>query len=143
MRWFLQALGSDFSSPRLCCLLLYILPSPSSFTNLRHSHHTGSSTPLGIPCLLPSISIFHMSSFTHLGVARLHLRIPITHPDFLSLPVAVLLHSHLPNAPPSTFRFLQVFQGGLKLFSRRLLAPPHLHPPPPSFITCLPCTYLK
>ena len=144
MRWFFQASISDCSNPRLCCLLLCIIPSPSRFPNPRHSHHTGSYTHLGVPCLRTSISDCHTRSFSHLGVTRLRPRIPITHPDFLFLPVAFLLHDHLPTAPPPPpFSFLRVFQGGLKLYLRCLLAPQHLPPPLPSFIPCLPCTYLK
>ena len=132
MRWFFQASVSSCSDPRLCRLLLFILPSPSRFTNPRHSHHIGSSAYLGVPYIRPNISDCHMRSFTHLGVARLCPSIPITNPDFLSLPVAVLLHAHLPTAPPTPFSFPRVLQGGPKLFFRRLLAPPHLPPPPPS-----------
>ena len=138
-----QASVSDCSNPRLCHLLLCILPIPSRFPNPRHSHHTGSSAHLGIPCLHPRIYYCHTRSFDHLGLACLRPSIPITHPDFLSLPVAVLLHAHIPTTTPTPFSSLQVFQGGPKLFSRRLLVPPQLPSPPPSFITCLPCTYLK
>ena len=138
-----QASVSDCLNPRLCRLLLCLLPSPSSFPNPRNSHHTGSYSHLGVPCLRPSISDCHTSSFAHLGVARLRPSILIAHPDFLSLPVAVLLHAHIPTAPLPPFRSAQVFQGGPKLFFRRLLAPPHLPPPPPFFIPCTPCTYLK
>ena len=138
-----QASVSDCSNPRICRLLLCILPSPSSFTNLRHSHHTGSSAHLGVPCLRTSISDCHTRLFAHMGAACIRPSIPINHPDFLSLPVAVLIHAHLPTAPPSPFSLLQVFQGDPKLFSCRLLEPPHLPPLPPSFITCIPCTYLK
>ena len=141
MRSFFQASVSDCSNPRLCLLLLFILSSTSGFPNPSHSHHIGSSADLGVPCLRLSISDCHMRSFSHLGVTRLSPSIPITHPDFLSLLVAALLHAHLPTAPPPpTFGFPLVFQGGLKLFFRRLLAPPHLPPPPPSFIPCIPCT---
>ena len=143
MRWFFQASVSDCFNPRLCRLLLCILPSPSRFPNPRHSHHTGSSAHLGVPCLCPIISDCHTRSFAHLVVAHIHPSIPITHPDFLSLLVAVLLHAHLPTATPPPSSFPWVFQGGPKLFFCRLLAPPHLPPPPPYFIPCLPCTYLK
>ena len=116
MRWFFQASVCDCLDLILCLLLLFILPSPSSFHNPRHSHNIGSSAQLGFPCLCPSISDCHIRSFSHLGVARLRPSIPITHPDFLSLPVAVLLHSCLPTAPPPHFSFPCVFQGGLKSF---------------------------
>ena len=142
MRWFLQASVIDCYNPRLCHLLLFIIPSPYIFTNTGHIHHTGSSAHLGVPCLRPSISYCHTRSFTHLGVARLRPSIPITHPYFLSLTITVLLHAHLPTAPPPPFISPRVFQGGPKLFFCRLLAPPHLPLPPPSFIPCLPCTYL-
>ena len=131
MRWFFWSSVSDCSNPRLCCLLLFILPSPSIIPNPRHSHHTGSSSHMGVPCLSPSISDCHARSFAHLGVARLHPSIPITHPEFPSPPIAVLIHAHLPNAPPPPFSFLRVCQGVPKLFFRRLLAPPRLPPPPP------------
>ena len=137
MRWFLQASVSNFSDPRLYHLLLHILPSPSRFPNPHHIHYTGSSAHLGVPCILPGISKFHTRSFSHLGIARLRTSILITHPDFLSLLVAVLLHAHLPTAPHPTFSFPQVLQGALKLFLRRLLAPPHLTPPTPSSIPCI------
>ena len=109
MGWFFQALVSDCSNPRLCSILLCIFPNPC------HSHHTGSSAHLGVPCIRPNISDCHMRSFAHLGVDRLCPRIPITHPYFLSLPVAVLLHAHLSTAPPPPFSFPRVFQGGPKL----------------------------
>ena len=143
MRWFFQASVSDCLNPRLCRLLLFILPGLSIFPNPRHSHNTGSSAHLGVPCLCPIISDCHTRSFTHLVVAHIHPSIPITHPDFLSLPVAVLLHVHLPTAPSPPFSFPRVFQGEPKLFLRRLLAPPHLTSLTPSFIPYLPCTYLK
>ena len=95
MRWFFQASVSECSNTRICCLLLCILLSPSRFQNPRHSHHIGSSAHLGVPCLRPSIYNFHMRSFVHLGVVRLCNRIPITHPEFLSLPVAVLLQTFI------------------------------------------------
>ena len=114
MRWFFQASISDCSNPRLCCLLLCIIPSPSRFPNPRHSHHTGSYTHLGVPCLRTSISDCHTRSFAHLGVACLRPSILITHPDLLYLPVAVLLHAHLPTFPPPPFSFTWVFQGGTK-----------------------------
>ena len=142
MRWFFHASVSDCSNPRLCRLLLCIIPSPPRFPNPL-SHHTGSSAHLGFPCLRPIISDCHTRSFAHLGVSRLRPSIPITHPDFLSLPVAVLLHAHLPTTPPPPFSFPRVFQGGPKLSFRRLLVPPYLPPLPPSFIPYLPCTYLK
>ena len=143
MRWFFRASVSDCSNPRLCRLLLYILHSPSRCTNHRHSHRTGSSAHLGVPCLRPSISGCPTRSFAHLGVARLRPSILITHPYFLYLPVAVLLYAHLPTAPPNPFRFSRVCQGGPNLSFRRLLAPPRFPPPPPSFVPCLPCTHLK
>ena len=143
MRCFIQASVSDCSNPRLCRLLLCILPSPSRFPNPLHSHHTGSSAHLGVPCLRPIISNCHMRSFSNLSVACIRPIILITHPDLLSLPVAVLLHAHLPTAPPPPFSFPRVFHGGPKLFFRCLLVPPYLSPPPPSFIPCIPCTYLK
>ena len=144
IRWFFQASVSDCSNSRLCRLLLCVIPSPSRCHNPHHSHHTGSSTHLGVPCLRLSISDCHRRQFDHLGVTRLLPIIPITHPDFLSLTVVVLLHAHLPTAPPPhPFSFPQAFQGGPKLFLRRLLAPTNLPPLPPSFITCLPCTFLK
>ena len=136
MRWFFQASVSDCSNPRLCSLLLCILPSPYSFSNPRQIHHTGSSSHLGVPCIRPSISDFHTRSFSHLGGACLRPSILITHPEFLSLPVAILLHSHIPTAPPTPFSSPQVFQGGPKLFLCHLLAPPHLPPLPPVFIPC-------
>ena len=143
MRQFFQAPVSDCSNPKLCRLLLCILPSSSIFLNPRHIHHTGLSAHLGVPCLRPRISDFHTRSFTHLVVACLRPSIPITHPDLPSLHVAFLLRSHLPTAPPPHFSLPRVFQGGLKFFFRCLLVPPRLPPPPPSLITCLPCTHLK
>ena len=144
MRWFFQASVSDCSNSRLCCLLLCIPPIPSIFTNPLHSHHTGSSAHLGVPCLHLIIFDFHTRSFAQLGVTHIYPRIPITHPDFLSLMVVVILHAHLPTAPtPPLFTFSRVFQGVAKSFSHRLLGPAHLPNPPPSFIHCLPCTYLK
>ena len=143
MRLFSQSSVSDCSNPRLCCLLLFILPIPSRCTNPRRSHYTGLSTHLGVPCLRLSISNCYTTSFAHLGVTFLHLSIPITHPYFLSIPVVFLLHAHLSTAPPPPFSFPQVFQGGPKLFFCRLLAPPRLPPPPPSFVPCPPCTHLK
>ena len=137
-----QASVSDCSIPRLCWLLLCILPIPSRLTNTLHIHHTGSSAHLGVPCLRPRISDFHTRSLAHLGVACLCPSIPITHPYFLSLLFAVLLHAHLPTAHTPPFIFPWVFQGGPKFFCR-LLAPPHLPPLPSSFIPCLHCTYLK
>ena len=120
MRWFSQDSFSDCSNPRLCRLLLCIIPSPYIFPNPRHSHHTGSSAHLGVPCLCPSIFDCHTRSFAHLGVARLHPSILITHPDSLSLPVAFLLHGHLPTDPPPPFSFPGVFQVGLQFFSSPL-----------------------
>ena len=115
---------SDCSNHRICHLLLCIFPILSRFPNPRHCHHIGSSADLGVPCLRLSISDCHMRSFSHLGVTYLSPSIPITHPDFLSLPVAVLLYDHLPTTPPPpSFRFPRVFQGGPKLFFCRLLAP--------------------
>ena len=142
MMWFFQASFSDCLNPRICRLFLYILPIPSIFTNIRHIHHTGSSSHLGILYLCTSISDCHTRSFAHLGVACLCTSIQINHPDFLSLPVAFLLHTHLPTAPPPIFSFPRFIQGGPKLFSRRLLAPPRIPPHHPSFIPSLPCTYL-
>ena len=126
MRWFFQASVSDCLNPRLCCLLLYILPIPSSLPNPRHIHHPGLSYHLGVPCLRPSISDCHRRSFAHLGVALLHPSMPITHPDFLSLPVAVLIHAHLLTTPPPPFSFPRFFQGGPKLFFCWLLSPQQL-----------------
>ena len=128
IRWFFQASVSDCLNPRLCRFLLCILPSPSRFPNPRHSHLTGSSAHLGVSFLRPRISDCHMRSFPDLDVAHLRPSIPIAHPDFLSLTVAVLLHVHLPTDPIPPFSFLE---------------PPHIPPLPPSFIPCLPCTYLK
>ena len=143
MSWFFWASVSDRWNPRLCRLLLCILPSSSIFNNPFHSHHIGSSAHLSVPFLRPFISYCHTRSFDHLGVAHILSIIPIAHPDFLSLLVAVLLHAHLPTAPHPPFSFPWVLHGGPKLFFRRLLAPPHLPPPLPSFIPCLPCIYLK
>ena len=143
MRWFSEDSVSDCLKPRLCYLLLCILPSPSIFPNPRNIHHTGSSAHLGVPYFRPRISDCHTRSFAHLGIAHLRPRIPITHPDFLSLPVSVLLHGHLPTAPPPPFSLPQVFQGIPKFFFYCLLATPHIPPLPPSFIPCLPCTYFK
>ena len=143
MRWFYQASVSDCLNPRICCFLLCILPSPSMFPYLCHIHLTFLSAHLGFPCLCPRISDCHMRSFADLDVVNIRPSILIAHPDFLSLPVAVLLHVHLPTAPFSPFSFPRVFQGGPEFFFRCLLAPPHLPPPPPSFISFLPCTYLK
>ena len=78
MRWLFQASVSECSKPRLCRLLLCILPSPYRFLNTCHSHHTGSSSHLGIPCLPPSISECHKRSSAHLGVACLRPRLPLT-----------------------------------------------------------------
>ena len=105
MRLFSQASFIECSNPRLCRLLLCIIPIPSSFPNPHHSHHIGSSAYLGSPCLRPSNSVCHMRSFAHLGVALIRTIIPTTHPYFLSLPVAVLIHFHLPTAPPPPFIF--------------------------------------
>ena len=52
-----------------------------------------------------------MRSYTHLGVACICTRIPITHPYFLPLLVAVLLHAHLPTNPPLPISYLRVYQG--------------------------------
>ena len=135
-----QASGSNCSKSIICLLLLCILSSPSSFLNPCHNHHTGSLAHLGVPCHCPRISDCHTMPFAHLGIASLCPSILITHPDFLSLMVAFLLHAHLPTAPPNPFSSPQVFQGGPKLFLCHLLAPPHLPPLPHSFIPCLPCT---
>ena len=143
MIWFFQASFSDCSNPRLCCLLLCILPSPYIFPNPHHSQQIGSSAHLGVRYLYPIISDCHTRSLSHLGVAHLRPKIPITHSDFLSFLVAVLLHAHIPNAPLPPFRFPRVFQGVPKLFSCRIQAQPHLPTLPPSFIPCLPCTYFK
>ena len=126
MRLFFQASVSDCSNPRLCLLLLCIIPIPSSFPNSCHSLHTGSSAHLRFPCRRLIISYCRTGSFVHLGATHICPRIIITHPDFLSLPVVVLLYAHFPTAPTPSFSFPQVFQGGLKLFFCRLLAPPHL-----------------
>ena len=116
MRLFFQASASECSNPRLCCLLLCILPIPSSFPNPHHIHHTCSTSHLGVRCLRPRISDCHTRSFAHLGVARLCTSIPIIHLDFLYLLVAFLLHDHLPTAPPPPFSFPRVFQDGPKFF---------------------------
>ena len=110
MRWFFRASVSDCSNPRLCRLLLFIPPIPSRFLNPRHSHHTYSSSHLGVPCLRTRISNCHTSSSDPLVVACLRLSIPITHTYFLSLPVAFLLHAHISTAPLPPFRFTLVFQ---------------------------------
>ena len=120
MRWFLQASASDCSNHTLCCLLLCILPIPSIFPNNRHSHHTSSSAHLGVPCLCTRIFNCHTKSFAHLGINCIRPSIPIKHPDFLYLTVAVLLHAHIPTAPPPPFSFLQVFQGVPNFFSSPL-----------------------
>ena len=143
MRWFLQASVSNFSDPRLYHLLLHILPSPSRFPNPHHIHYTGSSAHLGVPCILPGISKFHTRSFSHLGIARLRTSILITHPDFLSLLVAVLLHAHIPTDPHPTLSLPRVYEGRPKLFLFSLLEPPRLSPLLPSLVPCLPCTHLK
>ena len=143
MRWFLQASASDCLNPRLYCLLLCIFPIPSRFPNTRHSHHTGSSAHLGFPCLRPSISDCHTRSFSHLGVARLRPIIMITHPDFLSHPVEFLLHSHIPTAHPPPLGSRESSRVARSCFFRRLLAPPCLPPPFPSFVHRLPFTHLK
>ena len=140
---FSKASVSDCSNPSLCHFLLCIFPSTSRFSNPRHSHSTGSSAQLGVPCIRPIIYDYHMRSFADLDVAHLSPGIPISHPDFFSLPVAVLLHVHLPTSSHPPFSFPRVFQGGPELFFRRLLAPPHLPPLPPSFIPFLPYIYLK
>ena len=57
-----------------------------------------------------------MRSFADLYVAHLRPSILISHPYFLYLPVAVLLHVHLPTSPFPPFRFLRVFQGGPDFF---------------------------
>ena len=132
---FFQASFSDCSNPRICRSFLCILPSPSSFPNPRHSHHTGSYSHLCVPCIRPSISNCNTRAFIHMGVARLLTSIPITHQDLLSLQVAVLLHAHIPTAPPPPFSFLRICQGGLKFFSVAswryhafFLCPPHSYP---------------
>ena len=142
MRWFFQASVNDCLNTRLCHFFLCILPILSIFPYPRHSHHTNSSAHLGFPCLRPRISDCCTRSFAHLGVARLHPSIPITHPYFLFLLAAVILHAYLPTDPPPPFSFPRFLQGVPKLFFCRLLAPPHPPPPPPSFMLYLPCIYL-
>ena len=97
MRWFVQASSSDCSNPRLCRLLLCILDSPSGFPNPHHSHHTGSSAHLGVPCIRTSIFNCHKRSFSHLGVDRLRPSIPIIHPDSSPFP---LRSYYMPISPP-------------------------------------------
>ena len=65
-----QASVSDCSVPRLCCLLLFILPYPSCYSNARHIYHMSSSPYLGFPGLRPTISVCHTRSFSYLGVSR-------------------------------------------------------------------------
>ena len=117
MKWFFQSSVSECSNPRLCHLLLCILPTPSRFFNPHHIHYTGSSDHLGVPCLRLSISDCHTRSFAKLGVSHIRPSIPINHPDFLSLMVAVLIHSHLPTSPTITYSLSWVYQGGPNLFS--------------------------
>ena len=143
MRWFFQASVSDFLNPRLCRLLLCILPIPSRFPNPRHSHYKGSSAHLGVPCLLPSISNCHTRSFSHLDVDRLRPSIPITHPDFIFLLVAVLLHAHIPTAPPPPLGSCESSRVDQSCFSVASCRHHTLLLRPPSFIPCLPFTYLK
>ena len=71
---------SNCSIPRICHLLLCNFPCPSWYSNLRHRYHTSSSAHLGVPCLRPSIYIYHRRSFSHLGVFRLCTSIPTTQP---------------------------------------------------------------
>ena len=66
-----QASIRDFSIPRLCRLFLCTPPFPSYYYNIYHSYHTSSSDHLGVSCLWPSISVFHMRSFSHLWVSNL------------------------------------------------------------------------
>ena len=141
--WFFQASASDCSNPRLCFLLLFIIPIPSRFPNPCHSHHTGSSAHLGVPCLRPSICDCRTWSFAHLCATRIRPSIPIAHSNFLYLPVAFLLHAHIITAPTPPYSFPRVCQGGPKFNFRCLLAPTRLPPPPPDFVPYLPCTHLK
>ena len=60
-----QASVSDWSTPRLCRLLLCILPCPSCYYNPCHSYQTSSSSHLGVPRLWPRVSMCHTSSFAH------------------------------------------------------------------------------
>ena len=117
IRSFFQASVSDCLNRSLCCFLLCLFPSPSRFPISRHIHLTGSSSHLGVPCLRPRISDCHMRSLADLDVAHLRPSILISHPDFLSLPVAVLLHVHIPTSSHPPFSFPRVFQGGPELFS--------------------------
>ena len=93
-----QASVINFLIPRLCFLLLCILPFPSWYSNNRHSYHTSSSTHLGVPCLRPSIFVCHTRSFTHLGVYRLRPSMSTTH-HVLPLP-SVSGSYCMPISPP-------------------------------------------
>ena len=75
-----QASFSDCSIPILCRLLLCTLPWPSCYSNLCHIYHTSSSNHLVLSHPRPSISVWHTRSLAHLGVSRLRLNIPTTHP---------------------------------------------------------------
>ena len=100
-----QASFSALSKPILRRLLLCIFPSHSSFHHPRHSHHTGLSDHMGVPCLRPIISNYHTMSFSLMGISCFHPSIPATHPDFLPIPVVVLLYAHVPTNPPPPFSF--------------------------------------
>ena len=93
-----QSSVSDFSIPRLCFLLLFILPCPSYYSNPLHRYYTSSSAHTGVPRLQPRISVYHTRAFAHLVVSRLRPRMPTTHP-VLPLPSGYCSHS-VPISPP-------------------------------------------
>ena len=83
-----QASVRDFSSLRLCRLLLYNSTPPPRYTSTYRSYHTSSSAHLGVPRLRPIISSYHTRSFVHLGLSCIRPSIMNYHPT---------------NPPPSGF----------------------------------------
>ena len=139
----LQASFSDCSIPRLCRLLLCILIFPYFCSNPCQRYHTSSSAHLGVPCLRPSIYVYHKRSFSNMVVSCHCYSMPTTHP-ILPLPYSSCSYC-MPISPLILLLHLASCEATRvsRIFFCRLLAPPRLHPAPPSFVPSLPCTHLK
>ena len=116
MTSFYQDSVSDCSNPRHCILLLCIHSRPSIFPNPSHINCTDSSSHMSVPCLCTIISNFNTRSFIHLGVAHLCPRIPITHPDFFSLPFCGRTTCRYPHCSFSPFNIPASMPGWPEVF---------------------------
>ena len=133
---------SDRYSLRLCCLLLCTSTLTPLLIYSHLSFYIRSSAYPVIAGILPRISAYCTNSKLPPG----RLLSPFQHIDY------PLCLSNIPWSLLSDFSFLSpltpwlpriIFEGRLKLFIYRLLAPLCLYPATAPFVARLACTYLK